>query len=293
MKPAPTYDQQLERLRGRNLVIDDEDAARSYLMDTNYYRFSAYARPFQIAPGDGGNDNFSAGTTFDTARALADFDSQLRKLVLGGLETIEIAIRAHLAYSIAIHDDPVAYGDGEFYQSAHCAAVIDAITDDIDRAREVYLDHHDRVNGAQTWPPIWVTTEALSFGTLSKMLTGAKSGRHVGHVARRWNLNAEFFKSLVHHYVYIRSVCAHHNRLWNRELSVQMKDFQSATHPLMPRLVGSSKVRMYRTLVFLCFMLKKLDPASTFEQDILALIDKDRFKAQGMGFPSTHTLDSL
>ena len=293
MKPALTYEKQLERLQQRNLVIADEADAMRYLMDTNYYRFSAYARLFQIAPGSGGNDGFKPGTTFEAIRGLADFDSQLRRLVLGGLETIEVAIRAHLAYTIATHDHPAAYGDGKFYQAAHCTAALDAITRDVDRAQELYLKHHDKVNGPQSWPPIWVTTEALSFGTLSKMLGGAKSGRHASHVAGRWNLNAEFFKSLIHHYAYIRNVCAHHNRLWNRELSVKMKDFMSPTHPLFPKLAGTSNDKLYRSLVFEGFMLKKLDPGSTFDSDLLALIGQDRLKAQGMGFPATHSLESL
>lgn len=291
MKPALTYAQQLALLLRRNLVVDDEAVALDLLRDNNYYRLSAYARPFQISPGAGGNDDFQPGTTLEMVLDLAIFDSSLRRLVLEGLESIEVSTRAVLAYAIATKLGATAYGDVSFYQGKTGDAVLDAINDDLDRASEAYLVHHTTKHGSDAYPPIWVAVEALSFGTLSKLLSGAKSDYYRNSVAGRWSLNGEFFKSLIHHFAYVRNVCAHHNRLWNRQLSVKMKDFLTPMHPLYPKMAGSTTESMYRTLVFLNFLLKRLDPASDFEARLFGLVDRDQFKAKGLGFPHGHTLE--
>jgi abortive infection bacteriophage resistance protein len=291
MKPALTYAEQLALLRKRNLVIGDEAAALDRLRDNNYYRLAGYARPFQIAPGSGGNDDFRPGTTLDVILDLASFDSSLRRLVLQGLESVEVATRAVLAYTIATKRGATAYGESSFYQSKAADIVLNAIDNDLERASEAYLDHHDAKHGPATYPPVWATVEALSFGTLSKMLSGAKSDSIANAVAGRWHLNGEFFKSLIHHFTYVRNVCAHHNRLWNRQLSVKMKDFLSLTHPLYPKMAGSSTESMYRTLVFIDFLSKKLDPTSDFESRLFELINGDKLRANGLGFPSGHRLE--
>ncbi|MET1086619.1 MAG: Abi family protein [Arthrobacter sp.] len=293
MKPALTYAEQLALLLKRNLIIPDEDAALHHLRDNNYYRISAYARPFQIAPGAGGNDDFQPGTTLEMVLDLATFDSELRRLVLAGLESIEVATRAVLAYAIATKFGATAYGDHSFYQSKAANAVLDAVDSDLDRASEAYLIHHEAKHGRQAYPPVWVTVEALSFGSLSKVMSGAKSDHYANQVAGRWNLNGEFFKSLIHHFAYVRNVCAHHNRLWNRQLSVKMKDFLTPTHPLYPKMAGSSTESMYRTLVFLNFLLQKLDPKSDFEARLFGLVNRDDFRAKGLGFPPGHALESF
>ena len=52
LKPALTIDEQIELLQSRHMEIADLQAARIFLLRTNYYRFSGYAFLFQKA-----NDN--------------------------------------------------------------------------------------------------------------------------------------------------------------------------------------------------------------------------------------------
>src|SRR5438876_322967 len=66
-KPALTYEQQVQLLRSRGLVIADEPAARHCLAHHNYYRLSAYRYPFS-EPAD--SHRFLPGTTFEQLWAL-------------------------------------------------------------------------------------------------------------------------------------------------------------------------------------------------------------------------------
>jgi abortive infection bacteriophage resistance protein len=47
-KPAETYQQQLDRLKSRGLIVPDEPFALHVLEHHNYYRLSAYRFPFTV-----------------------------------------------------------------------------------------------------------------------------------------------------------------------------------------------------------------------------------------------------
>lgn len=43
LKPAKTFDEQLDILISRNLIVDNRTRAINILKQVNYYRFSAYS----------------------------------------------------------------------------------------------------------------------------------------------------------------------------------------------------------------------------------------------------------
>ena len=95
-KPPTTYLRQIELLRSRGLIIDDPASAEFFLKQTNYYRFSAYCLPFETI-----KHSFNARVHFSDVRSLYEFDRTLRGLVDHALETVEIVIRARVAYYLA------------------------------------------------------------------------------------------------------------------------------------------------------------------------------------------------
>ena len=97
VKPPTTYAEQVEILRGRGLIIPDTDEAVKILKQVNYYRLSAYMLSLKK------KDRFIAGATIGNVYNLYEFDRKLRNLLMSALETIEIAFRTHISYTLA-HD---------------------------------------------------------------------------------------------------------------------------------------------------------------------------------------------
>lgn len=52
-KPALTFNDQLEHLNRRGLIINDHDNALLQLSTISYYRLSAYWYPFRLRDSDG------------------------------------------------------------------------------------------------------------------------------------------------------------------------------------------------------------------------------------------------
>jgi len=91
-----TFEEQVDLLRSRGLIITDDAKAVTILENINYYRLSAYFPPFQTA-----KDVFDEGTTLEAILSLYEYDRRLQNLILEASAKIEISVRTQLAYHLA------------------------------------------------------------------------------------------------------------------------------------------------------------------------------------------------
>lgn len=105
-KAPLTFDQQLELLTERGLIISDKERANNFLSRINYYRLSAYYVPFEKS-----KHQFKNNVYFSDIQNIYEFDKKLRNLIYEAVETIEIALRTSIAYYLVnkhnafIHED--------------------------------------------------------------------------------------------------------------------------------------------------------------------------------------------
>ena len=229
-KPCLEWDAQVNLLRSRGLVIDDEKQCRAFLMRNNYYRFSGYARYFQKSPQHDDND-FKKGTTFTTIKAVYEADEALRPMLLRRLSQVEVMLRSHTAYVIGREYGPYKkYLDKDFYvEGRNGENVACKCKEDIGRSKEKFIKHFRpsdaQSDDASTYNdvPIWAAVETWSFGTLSKCIErGGKDAnghpRLESQVAESMGQRHVGFANRVRALVYLRNRCAHHDRLWNHSV---------------------------------------------------------------------------
>ena len=70
-----TVDEQIDILRHKGLIINDEEKTREILFRENYFFISGYRHMF-VMPGK--PDKFMPGTTFEELYAVFVFDRKLR-----------------------------------------------------------------------------------------------------------------------------------------------------------------------------------------------------------------------
>lgn len=95
IKQPKTYEEQIQILKTRGLVVEDEMSAKNILSKINYYRFSAYTLTLK------NDDLFHEGISFDQIYNLYEFDRKLRLYLLSLLEQIEISFRTKISYHLA------------------------------------------------------------------------------------------------------------------------------------------------------------------------------------------------
>jgi abortive infection bacteriophage resistance protein len=289
-KPATTCEQQADLVLQRGMVAD-RGLLIERLRSTGYYRLCAYWYPFKQA-----DETFAAGTTFDTVWERYAFDRQLRLAVMDAIERIEVAVRASLVTELAIKAGPFAHLDRSNFPLATAARhtkFVDGLQEEAHRSKEVFVEHFKNTYDEFPDLPIWAAAEIMTFGT---MLTAFNmSSRQVQKaVAHRFGLNAPVLASWLLTLNYIRNLCAHHSRLWNRELALK---------PLIPdekhdaRWYGTTPVtndRMFVVLTLLHYSIRRVAPQTGWRDRLFALFDRfPNVPIARMGIPNgwrTHDL---
>lgn len=92
-----TLHKQVDKLRSRGLLIDDEQLAERYLSNISYYRLRAYTYPFQDNTNPEADHIFKKDDIhFSDIVDLYCFDRRLISLMFNAIEKIEVAVRAKI-----------------------------------------------------------------------------------------------------------------------------------------------------------------------------------------------------
>lgn len=289
-KPALTYADQLQQVKSRGLFIADESEFLRLLELKSYYRLSGYWYPLLA---DKQNHVFKPGATFETAWQMYMFDRDLRQLVVNEMEKVEVAVRAKMIYILAHsygafwHTDPKYFSDGALHTKT-----IGKIKEEFRRSDAQFIRSFKK-KYANPLPPCWTAFEIISFGSLSVLYSNLKPGRSKREVANWFGLDDRTFASWLHSLVYVRNVCAHHSRLWNRELRIQPRYPTSPSNQwLRNQTVDNHKI--YYVLSMLLYLLQTLDNGHSLTHDFRQLLKKyPNIDTGAMGFPSTWETEPL
>jgi len=223
-------------------VVSDRSAAEAFLSHVNYYRLSGYGLAFEQS-----RHVFVPDTTFEQVQAAYDFDRVLRDLVTEALEIFEVDARTAIAYHFGQHYGAFGHTDQtKFFippSSRHAtkphdfkhASWLENVRHEAKRSQERFVEHYKLTYTGFPALPVWMVTEVMSFGSLSRMYQGMLTAdRRV--VARRYGVQPRFLTSWLHHLVYVRNVCAHHSRLWDRGWAIKpdLPPLPEWSPPLLP-----------------------------------------------------------
>jgi abortive infection bacteriophage resistance protein len=265
-KPPLLYEDQLTMLIGRGLVCPDRPRALQWLQRIGYYRLSAYFIPFRHPDSDA----FKNGTSLDAIVDLYKFDGGLRLLTLQAIDRIEIGIRAAITYQLAHGLGVFGYADAaNFAKGYDHAGLMRNLRNEEGKTSEAFVKHYRSKYTAEPVLPVWMATELLSFGALSKMYANLRTSLRKT-IAATFGQPEPVFTSWVHALVATRNTCAHHSRIWNRELAIK---------PTLPQAwpaAGIDNHRFYAIALVIQTLLESISPNSKW---------KDRLKAHFTAYP--------
>lgn len=289
-KPALSYIGQLQQLKDRGLHIEDEDKAIHLLQVISYYRLSGYWYPLLANKAE---HQFKSGSSFDQAFKIYCFDRELRLLILRELEKIEVAVRARMIYVISELHGPFWFQKPELFTDPdkHEKALV-KIQEEFRRSDEDFITAF-KAKYSDPLPPSWMMLEITSFGTLSMLFKNLKPGREKREIAHSFGLADSVFETWLHSIVYLRNVCAHHTRLWNRVLSIAPQFPRRAHKPWLVN-AGISNKRSFFILSMILYLLQSLNPKNSLVSRVKALLDKyPSIDVRSMGFPDKWKEENL
>ena len=292
-KAPISYENQLDILKERGLIVKDTSKALSYLKEINYYRLSAYFLPYQET-----KDKFNKGIDFHQIISTYTFDRELRLLVFDCIERIEVAIRTQFIYSMAINYNNSHWQDDKqhfikpFYNKI--GNLIDPFSDFqniISRAKtarrpEVFIKHYIEEYSSPSNPPSWMCFELLTMGELSHLYRGLRNNSDKKRIAQFFDVHHTVFLSWLHSLTYVRNLCAHHSRLWNRDLAIEPDRLKKPKGLWLGERFQNNK-RVFYFISVLRYLLIRANPGNSLNQKLDSLFKKyPNIPIQYMGIPS-------
>ncbi|WP_299513405.1 Abi family protein [Mucilaginibacter sp.] len=300
-KPPLTFNDQLQQLKNRGLIIERDSKCLFLLETISYYRLSGYWYPMLQMPKS--THVFKPNSSFNSSFNLYCFDRELRKLVTAEIEKIEIAIRAKMIYVLSHEYGAFWFSDAAlFSNNVKFRSTLNRITEEYDRSKEDFIASF-KVKYNNPLPPSWIILEVSSFGVLSNLYQNLKPGRAKREISHHFGLDDSTFESWIHSIAYIRNVCAHHSRLWNKALRISpvipnnpQKTLLSVYHTINSNngSIRNINNRTYYILSMIVYLSKIVNPKTKFKNKFISLLNKyPNVDPLAMGFTNNWKQEEL
>ncbi len=134
--------------------------------------------------------------------------------------------------------------------------------------------------------------EVSSFGTLSLLFKYLNGGKTKRNIAKYYGVADTVLESWIHSFVYVRNICAHHSRLWNKTLRVTGGIPKRTAYSFINTKMQNDRV--YYVLCMIRYMLQVINPNSSFTTRLKQLLkDCPSVDTKAMGFPSNWETEPL
>lgn len=291
-KPALSFSEQITNLEQKGMSFQCKFSAHQKLANISYYRLSGYWYPNkQLDKNNRVTNLFKENTHFDEIISLYEQDRSLRLLILDAIERIEVSVRTQFTYHVGGKYGPLGYINPEnFNDNFRHNDWLSSLQREAERSNDEFIKHFKNKYAGFPSIPIWMLTEVMSLGALSRGYRGLKNNQKKGvedknFIAKHFNVHYKTFEKWLHILTYVRNICAHHSRLWNRKLAIQATKStdKNWTSPLTPH-----KDRLFYVLLIINHLLKTVGNSSKWVRQVNQLLDQlvtCRKRQIAMGLP--------
>lgn len=285
-KRALDYQEQLDLLKERGLIVENDTKALHLLEKIGYYRLSGYFYPQLSLPKE--NHQFKDESYFESTFKMYKFDRELRLLINSNLEKIEIAFRAKLTYVLSQKYDAFWYTYDKLFKNPELQNnSLSSLKKSIKDSTEDFVIQYQK-KYADNYLPSWMAMEIVTFSHLSKIYENLKDTNAKSIIASDFGLPYQLFENWLLIITYTRNICAHHSRFWNRELSLKSRKITTELKFDWIDTQGQARNKAYFYISIIKYLLDRVNPKNSFTEKLIQLFDKypnvDYIKS--MGFPN-------
>ncbi|MDR2748279.1 MAG: Abi family protein [Bifidobacteriaceae bacterium] len=197
-----------------------------FLIDNNYYRVKEYFKYYKQYMINA-NSQSSKSIDYSNVLKIYDLDSQLRNCLLYGIEIFEITFRSRLIYYFLQNYSPYDYQNKKIYIDKYNTNKNLNYTDELLKNinKWISLSKDPNVLYCKKYKlkiPIWMAVEIMPFDTVSKIFRLLNSFDCKKDITMSFNITTHYedFEKMVRSIVVLRNTCAHHERLWCKNLHI-------------------------------------------------------------------------
>ncbi|MDQ0567844.1 Abi family protein [Mycoplasma yeatsii] len=233
-KEFKTFEQQIEILKSRVSVIEDEQKVIEILKQENYYNIINGYKDLFLDDNKNDKECFKNGTTFDEIYSLFLFDRELRSIILKYILLFERDFKTIMSYNFSQKYNtenrvdsylyPQNYRDDYVNVLNFISTVNNIITSKSEKTSSIkhYIQQYGHV-------PLWVVVNIMSFDNMSFMFKILKDSDknyitlfYLNRYLKEYNiqndkirLKSSSFMSGLKALNIARNICAHEERMYN------------------------------------------------------------------------------
>lgn len=221
-----TLDEQVDILKSRGLVFDDEEKAKKILFKENYFFLNGYRH---LLVNNKNPKRFIEGSTFNELYAVFRFDRKIRNIFFKNILIVENNMKSIISYQLS---KKYGYREKEYLNPNNY------IQDSL-RSRQVKdlltkIKRQVRVNGTQHsatmhyidnygYVPMWIMVKVLSFGIIAEFYTILKPGDQIA-ISNIYQLSPETLSIYLSILSNFRNLCAHEDILYDHRTQKVIPD---------------------------------------------------------------------
>ncbi len=263
-----SYNEQLEKLeKEKQLVISDFEFAKNTLRKLSYFSLiGGYKDLFKHKP----SGNYLHGVTFEEITSFYYFDEELRTLFLKYILHVERQLKSMLSYYFCekYGEHQTAYLTAENYNLTRknfskINRLITTLSHTIALpSNYTYITHYAKVYSNV---PLWVATNALTFGQVSKMYQYSTSDIRTKVSINFANISEVQLHQLIRILASCRNVCAHNERLYSFQVNEAIPDMGLHSKLQLPQKNGQYTIGK-KDLFAVVIALRYLIDSQEFKQ---------------------------
>ncbi|MEG0546154.1 MAG: Abi family protein [Oscillospiraceae bacterium] len=222
-KPFKTYNEQIELLKSKQLIIQDENLAKNALNDISYFALiNGYKNAFKK------NDVYD-NAYFEDILSLFQFDEKLRGVLLKNILIVERKIKSSISYHFSCEypncqTDYLNVNNYQYNDVKNRDSIIKLVStiQAISKSRNyAYIKHYTENHHSNV--PLWVLINAVSFGKVSKIYAFSQQSIQQKVANDFKDVSNAQLKNMLELLTHFRNVCAHNERLYNYKTRISLK----------------------------------------------------------------------
>ena len=301
-KEFKTIEEQIEILKGRKLIIKDEEFAKKLLKDNNYYYLINGYKDLFVKNKDE-NEEFKQNVRLEEIYTLYRFDIELRMNLFKYIISIERKIKTYIAYEFSENYGNKDYLiEDNFDNSQKNNIKIQNLISEIEKDKENQINVNNKMLvhyiKKYNYIPLWVLIRIITFGQLSKFYALMKQ-KDQNAVAKNFRIKEKKLKIYINNLAIIRNICAHDEKLFDIRLrkAISITDIHKYFDLDMK---NNKKCNGFKDLFSVVIILKELLEEKEFEmfyRDLVYELEGLRFNIKSiefekilhkMGFPKNY-----
>ena len=263
-KHFKNLDEQIDILKNKGLIIEDEEMTKEILLRENYFFINGYRMLLMNSYKD---RTFVVGATFRELYSIFIFDRSFRNILFKNLLIIENQLKSVISYQLS---RKYGYRDKDYLNPR-------SFTNDKSMSRRVKdvidkMKRQIRVNGAHHmatmhymnnygYIPLWVLVKVLSFGIVCELYFILKNDDKVA-VADIFGVSVDYLESFLPILANYRNLCAHEDIVYEHKTEksiINTMYHERLNIPIMDDEYIYGKDDIFAVLIIMKYLLRKDD----------------------------------